>query len=271
MTTSIVTSFVAPNLTRVAVVRFQGRDFTVRQTPKLTTTVWLGSARVAKKDHPLAFHTVVGAAFAEWESPAEEPAAVVTETVEDWGGPAPVVVTREYDAPAARPAFGSPAWALALLPENRAAASGEVLPYRLTEEGNGRWLVFDRQTTELWGTVRRAEESMRPGQVQWTRWVAYGRGGSRVGHTDSLPGAARLLVPLSEQAQRTLAEREAVLPCFHVATAHGHLYGVAATTRTDALSMTQARLTGEDSGDRPVKAELVSTWIADYGTVLCYW
>jgi len=267
MTTSIVTSFVAPNLTRVAVVRFQGRDFTVRQTPKLTTTVWLGSARVAKKDHPLAFHTVVGAAFAEWESPAEETPAAVTETVEDRGGPAPVVVTREYDAPP--------------------VASGEVLPYRLTEEGDGRWLVFDRQTTELWGTVRRAEESMRPGQVQWTRWVAYGPDGSRVGHTDSLPGAARLLVPLSDQAQetladsgygrahgvvadRTLAEREAALPCWHVTTARGHVYGVAATTRTDALSMTQARLTGEGSGDRPVKAERVATWVADYGTVLCY-
>lgn len=72
----------------------------------------------------------------------------------------------------------------------------------------------------------------------------------------------------------------ASLPCFHVTTAHGATYGVAATSKRDALQMTQDRLSREDreraefgmplEGDRPVKAERVAVWGAEYGTVLCY-
>lgn len=62
----------------------------------------------------------------------------------------------------------------------------------------------------------------------------------------------------------------AKLPCYHVMTTNGSLYGVAATTQREALQMTQDRLTSEDSNDKPWRAMRVDTWDADYGTVLQY-
>ena len=58
--------------------------------------------------------------------------------------------------------------------------------------------------------------------------------------------------------------------CYHVTTEAGRTYGVAATTKRDAMQMTQDRLTGEGSQDRPARAEDVGTWGAAYGTVLAY-
>lgn len=67
----------------------------------------------------------------------------------------------------------------------------------------------------------------------------------------------------------------AQLPCYHVTTAHGETYGVAATSVRDALQMTQERLTGEYTGDKltgdkPLAAKRVASWEAEYGTVLHY-
>lgn len=67
----------------------------------------------------------------------------------------------------------------------------------------------------------------------------------------------------------------AKVPCYHVTTANGETYGVAATSVRDALQMTQDRLAGEYTGDtltgdKPVAAVRVAMWTADYGTVLHY-
>lgn len=67
----------------------------------------------------------------------------------------------------------------------------------------------------------------------------------------------------------------AQLPCYHVATAQGATYGVAATTKRDALQMVQDRLSNELDGleptaDVPTTAQRVDTWNAAYGTVLQY-
>lgn len=62
----------------------------------------------------------------------------------------------------------------------------------------------------------------------------------------------------------------AKVPCYHVTTASGETYGVAATSVRDALQMTQERLSGESSTDKPVAAARVAMWTADYGTVLHY-
>ena len=60
------------------------------------------------------------------------------------------------------------------------------------------------------------------------------------------------------------------LPCFHVTTTTGRVYGVAATGKRDAMARTQERLTGEGADDRPAAAVRVATWDAPYGTVLAY-
>jgi hypothetical protein len=60
------------------------------------------------------------------------------------------------------------------------------------------------------------------------------------------------------------------LPCYHVTTAQGHIYGVTAQGAVEAKLLTQLRLTREGQGDTPVRAQNVGTWDADYGTVLCY-
>jgi hypothetical protein len=60
------------------------------------------------------------------------------------------------------------------------------------------------------------------------------------------------------------------LPCFHVTTTRGEVYGVAAQTQQEARQMTQDRLRREGSTDRPGKAERVGSWGAEYGTVLHY-
>jgi hypothetical protein len=212
--TSIVTSFVAPNLTRVAVVKIQGRDFTVRQTPKKVTTVWLGPARITKKDQPGVFHDAVQAAFTEWEERAQAAAhpgqdlgpvvadtvaavgGVIRETTVEHWGPDAVAVTREYDArmEAARAALA------ALSPQERQELRAEVL-----------------------------REDVAP--------------------LEGTPGS---------------------LPCFHVTTTRGEVYGVAAQTQQEARQMTQDRLRREGSTDRPGKAERVGSWGAEYGTVLHY-
>lgn len=67
----IITAYTAPNLTRVAVVRLQGQDVTVRQSPKKVTTVWLGSVRLTKQHNSSVWHAAAGAAFAEWERQEE--------------------------------------------------------------------------------------------------------------------------------------------------------------------------------------------------------
>lgn len=74
-----------------------------------------------------------------------------------------------------------------------------------------------------------------------------------------------------------------LLPCYHVTTAQGETYGVAATSVRDAMGMTQDRLSAETTavhtadgfelvptGDRPVRAKRVDMWSAEYGTVLHY-
>jgi hypothetical protein len=58
--------------------------------------------------------------------------------------------------------------------------------------------------------------------------------------------------------------------CYHVTTAAGEVYGVAAESVRTALQMTQDRLTGEGATDQPLSAKHVDMWEADYGTVLHY-
>lgn len=60
------------------------------------------------------------------------------------------------------------------------------------------------------------------------------------------------------------------VPCYHVTTARGEVYGVAATTQWDALALTSERLRSEDSDDAVRRAVRVGTWDAPYGTVLHY-
>jgi len=59
-------------------------------------------------------------------------------------------------------------------------------------------------------------------------------------------------------------------PCYHVTTMAGEVYGVAATAIRDAMQLTQDRLFGEGSTDKPMAAKRVAMWEADYGTVLHY-
>jgi hypothetical protein len=59
--------------------------------------------------------------------------------------------------------------------------------------------------------------------------------------------------------------------CFHVTTANGEVYGVAASTKRDAMQLVQDRLSSELPGtDIPVSAQCVAMWEAPYGTVLHY-
>ncbi len=63
----------------------------------------------------------------------------------------------------------------------------------------------------------------------------------------------------------------ATIRCFHVHTEQGHVYGVAAHGKTEAKLMVQARLSVEETGDRPTKAEDFGSWPGvPYGTVLNY-
>lgn len=59
-------------------------------------------------------------------------------------------------------------------------------------------------------------------------------------------------------------------PCFHVHASDGTIYGVAATTKRDALVFAHHRLVGDGSTASPVSAERVGTWPAVMGTVLAY-
>lgn len=60
-------------------------------------------------------------------------------------------------------------------------------------------------------------------------------------------------------------------PCYHVHTAEGATYGVAATKAKDALLFVQQRIMSEEPGvDRPTTAKRVARWDAEYGTVLRY-
>lgn len=61
-----------------------------------------------------------------------------------------------------------------------------------------------------------------------------------------------------------------LLPCYHVTTLDGRVYGVTAHTKREAKQMTQDRLLDEGSMDAPATAELIGTWDAPYGTVLAY-
>lgn len=99
-------------------------------------------------------------------------------------------------------------------------------------------------------------------------WEAFRPGGGSAGHGQTRPEAARTL--LRDPAAEPAVQPEASLPCWHVETAHGALYGVAALTLRDALQMTQDRLTGERSPDLPKRGQRVGTWRTAYGTVLCY-
>ena len=73
-------------------------------------------------------------------------------------------------------------------------------------------------------------------------------------------------------ADRTLHthQKGTAMTCWHVTTEQGRVYGVAASCRRDAMQMTQDRLTGEGSADRPATAEDVGPWGAPFGTVLAY-
>lgn len=58
--------------------------------------------------------------------------------------------------------------------------------------------------------------------------------------------------------------------CYHVTTATGEVYGVAAADRLQAMELTQRRLTSECNSDSPVAAKHVAMWNAEFGTVLHY-
>lgn len=59
-------------------------------------------------------------------------------------------------------------------------------------------------------------------------------------------------------------------PCYHVTTANGGVYGVAAASGFHAMRLTNDRLRGEESNDFPLRYELVGDWDAEFGTVLRY-
>lgn len=61
-----------------------------------------------------------------------------------------------------------------------------------------------------------------------------------------------------------------MVPCFHVTTTAGDVYGVAATCKRDAIAYTDERLARDESTDRPASADRVGSWKADIGTVLAY-
>lgn len=60
------------------------------------------------------------------------------------------------------------------------------------------------------------------------------------------------------------------VPCIHVTTTDGSVYGVAAHTLLEAKTMVQERLTGEGNPAHPERAVRVARWDAAYGTVLWY-
>jgi hypothetical protein len=66
------------------------------------------------------------------------------------------------------------------------------------------------------------------------------------------------------------ADRPPLVKCFHVTTARGEVFGVAATRKADALAMTAARLERDGIDDAPRSARFVGSWRAAYGTVLWY-
>lgn len=84
--------------------------------------------------------------------------------------------------------------------------------------------------------------------------------------SEPLPGEASGVA--STDSHR--APAPATIPCYHVTTVRGEVYGVAATSVRDALQMTQDRLAGEGSDDLPKGARKVGRWVASYGTVLHY-
>jgi hypothetical protein len=83
------------------------------------------------------------------------------------------------------------------------------------------------------------------------------------GYFDGKP----MLQQMERQGRRRVMSKG---KCFHVTTANGEVYGVAASTKHDAMQMTQDRLTSESSTDIPVSAQHVAMWQAPYGTVLHY-
>lgn len=60
------------------------------------------------------------------------------------------------------------------------------------------------------------------------------------------------------------------MPCYHVTTNSGEVYGAAAPNATDARAMVAARLRDEGSDDWPARAARVGMWTTPYGTVLHY-
>lgn len=120
--------------------------------------------------------------------------AVTETTVEQWG-PDAVAVTREYDTTPAYP------------PHTTAEAEelAEVGLYLVADRGAYAQRVEETRTHRRLGTVRCVTEEL--GRGFYVRFAAYRPDGSRVGYAPTRPEAARLLLPLSEQTQETLARR----------------------------------------------------------------
>jgi hypothetical protein len=207
MNPTVTAAYTAPNGNRVVALKWQGATYTVRQTPKLTTTVWMGSERVTKAAHPHAFHTLVGAAFAEWERPAPT-------------GPAPEVVqaavarfqeelTANADAigrilsePLPGEAGPTPEQAPALAPtvedDRHALAAG--LSFVGMHGGVRTFQVSrGRSSGQRLGRVSRVTETLGGGE--WVRWAAYREDGSRVGYADSRLAAGQLLLAEADAAE----------------------------------------------------------------------
>lgn len=57
---------------------------------------------------------------------------------------------------------------------------------------------------------------------------------------------------------------------YHVTTNAGHVYGVAATGKREAMLFVQERLSADGDAGTPERAEVVGSGCWPYGTVLAY-
>lgn len=234
MTTAIVTAYTAPNLTKVAIVRFQGTDYTVKQSPKLVTTVYINRTRVTKREHSNAFHAVVAAACAEWENPGSQPgvpsaadalrheeAQAMHEASAAYAADREQI-TRDAERQARRPGdFDADAvraardtfrenWATADL----TPAPAKGYPAYTTEEarealaegfnlvasgGSYSQDVYAAPDARYLGRVRAVTEELGGGF--WIHYAAYRLDGSRAGYAKTRVEAAKLLRPAPAEAR----------------------------------------------------------------------
>lgn len=86
-----------------------------------------------------------------------------------------------------------------------------------------------------------------------------------------MPLVTTLMLIAASHVRKARAMATHKTPCYHVTTAGGEVYGVAATSKHDAMQLVQARLSAEaPATDRPSTATRVAMWEAEYGTVLHY-